>query len=107
LKARFRILVNPPHYDMDIQARLPPALAAIHNFIRIYDPDDINDYDNFFDEEHGCREQQNATGDLANGPPTNQARERGNSRRDEIAALMWADYQRYLAEGGDPVEPLD
>ena len=28
---------------MDIQACLPPALAALHNFIRIHDPDEIVD----------------------------------------------------------------
>ena len=28
---------------MDIRARLPPALAALHNFIRIHDPDEIVD----------------------------------------------------------------
>ena len=43
LKRRFRILVHPPEYSMDIQARLPPALAALHNFIRIHNPDEIVD----------------------------------------------------------------
>jgi hypothetical protein len=33
LKRRFRILIVPPELDMHWQARLPAALAAIHNFI--------------------------------------------------------------------------
>jgi len=41
LKRRFRILQHPPEYDMGIQALILPALAALHNFIRIYDPGDI------------------------------------------------------------------
>jgi hypothetical protein len=27
---------------MHLQARIPPALGAIHNFIRIHDPNEIN-----------------------------------------------------------------
>lgn len=34
LKRQFRILQIPPEYDMHVQARLPVALCAIHNFIR-------------------------------------------------------------------------
>lgn len=33
LKCRFVILTHPPEYSMEIQARIPPALAAVHNFI--------------------------------------------------------------------------
>ena len=56
LKRRFRILQLPPEYDMSIQALIPAALAALHNFIWQYDPDDIqmyndNDNDNDNDDE--------------------------------------------------------
>jgi hypothetical protein len=36
--------MHPPKYAMCIQARIPPALSAIHNFIWIHDPGDINDF---------------------------------------------------------------
>ena len=29
---------------MDTQAEIAPALAAIHNFIREYDSDEVNEY---------------------------------------------------------------
>ena len=44
LKARFTILTSRPRYNLDIVARLPPALAALHNFIRIHDPNEIHEY---------------------------------------------------------------
>ena len=34
---------------MDLQACLPPALAALHNFIHKHDPDDIADFDDVED----------------------------------------------------------
>ncbi|KAF7311999.1 DDE Tnp4 domain-containing protein [Mycena indigotica] len=33
IKKRWRILTIPPAYRMSLQARIPPALAALHNFI--------------------------------------------------------------------------
>jgi hypothetical protein len=38
LKKRFRILLIGPEYDMTIQAQIPAALCALHNFIHIHDP---------------------------------------------------------------------
>ena len=38
------MLLLAPEYDMDIQARVPPALCALHNFICQHDPSDIEDY---------------------------------------------------------------
>jgi hypothetical protein len=33
IKRRFHILLLPPEYKMDIQARIPPALCLVHNVI--------------------------------------------------------------------------
>ena len=33
LKRRFRILLLAPEYNIEIQNRIPAALAALHNFI--------------------------------------------------------------------------
>jgi hypothetical protein len=91
LKRRFRILVCPPEVDMVWQARLPAALAAIHNFIRDHDPLDIEADDGLFDPDPGAH-----TGELADGLPRAAERERANNRRDDIARQMWAQYQAYL-----------
>jgi hypothetical protein len=47
---------------MRIQARIPPALGAIHNFIRIHDPGEIDD----FTYENNINDRQ--AGGLALGP---------------------------------------
>ena len=39
LKQKFWILLLPTEYDMEIQARLPAVLSAIHNFTRDHDPE--------------------------------------------------------------------
>ena len=38
IKWHFKILVIPPEYSMDVQAKVFPALAAIHNCILERDP---------------------------------------------------------------------
>jgi hypothetical protein len=45
LKHHFMILTIPPEFfmAMAIQACIPPALCAVHNFIRIHDPNEIHD----------------------------------------------------------------
>ncbi|KAF8804646.1 hypothetical protein BYT27DRAFT_7035829, partial [Phlegmacium glaucopus] len=40
LKRRFRILLLAPEYSLEIQACIPSALAAIHNFIHLHDPEE-------------------------------------------------------------------
>jgi DDE superfamily endonuclease len=94
LKRRFRILHSPPAYDMDIQSLIPAALAALHNFIRIYDPDDIDtDVDEPIDFRIGPDPRD--VGELG-GNVTPAERVRANARRDTIAASMWEQYQGYL-----------
>jgi hypothetical protein len=43
LKLYFFILTHPPKYSMHLQAQIPPALGAVHNFICIYDLDEIDE----------------------------------------------------------------
>ena len=97
LKNRFSILVIAPHYTMDVQARLAPALAAIHNFIRLYDPDEIKDLiDEAEDIQPGAQMPQ--MGDLAAGPARAAERALADGKRDGIAQDMWAQYQAELTE---------
>ena len=89
LKRRFRILVVPPEINMSLQARVPAALAAIHNFIQEHDPLDFDDED-ILDPDPGT-----CVGELAGGLPRAAERERANHRRDDIAKRMWAQYRSY------------
>jgi len=99
MKRRWRILQLPPEYAMDIQARLPMALCALHNFIHHCDasgPDTIDqdflDGDLpdpiFTDDDMG----DDARGELTDGPADAAERRRADNCCDEIAAAMWADY---------------
>lgn len=95
LKRRFRILVYPAEINMDYQAAIPAALAAIHNFIRIHDPDEIEGFAESDDQERGF-----VGGDLASGQTRPAEKRRANTRRDKIAADMWAQYQAELQARG-------
>ncbi|KIK16370.1 hypothetical protein PISMIDRAFT_73011, partial [Pisolithus microcarpus 441] len=95
LKRRFHILMVPPEYSMHIQARLPPALACIHNFIHTWDPVDI-------DDPEVVQEAQDVgmVGSIADGVPTNAERAWMSAKREEIAARMWASYIAERARRG-------
>jgi hypothetical protein len=95
LKRRFRILVHPAEISMDYQARIPAALAAIHNYIRIHDSDELEDFVDADDIEQGF-----FAGELAEGQTRTAERRRANARRDGIAAEMWEQYQAELQERG-------
>jgi hypothetical protein len=84
---------------MSIQALIPPALAALHNFIREYDPDEIHMYDSDDDDEprdlqHGVH--PGSVGELGAGQVSPDERVRANERRDRIAAAMWEQYQHHI-----------
>jgi hypothetical protein len=76
---------------MSTQARIPPALCAIHNFIRIHDPTEIEESD---DEDIDDCDPNQSRSDLAEGPADREERQRATEYRDNIAATMWEDYGR-------------
>ena len=87
---------------MDVQARVPPAMCALHNFILFHDPSDIDNYVTGSDEEDGDpnpgRTEDNDFGVLANAAVTSGEKTRAEEKRDKIAQEMWDDYQRVLRE---------
>lgn len=107
LKRRFRILTFAPEYDLSIQARIPVAMAAMHNFILTHEPLNIpegpagDDYPeprgDFHDPDHRASSE-----DAIAAEADNQERI-GDARREEIANAMWADYVQLRAERGEPV----
>ena len=84
---------------MDVQAHLPPALAAVHNFIRKYNSSNITDFDDVEDPQPGmCGEGSVAAeGQLAGGLPEVAERRQANERWGRIAQEMWAQYQEELS----------
>ena len=95
LKRRFRILLLAPEYSLQIQARIPAALCAIHNFITIHNPaDDMtltvdDDDDNApFDHDH---EASTAASTEIDTP---------SMKRDCIAQVMWDNYLEICQQRG-------
>ena len=94
-KRRFRILLVAPEFNLDIQARIPAALAAVHNFIRTHNPQDHINTHNFFDPANYSSHRDldyHASAHVA------ASQDRSTLRRDQIAQQMWDDYQRILEE---------
>ncbi|RDB30577.1 hypothetical protein Hypma_006985 [Hypsizygus marmoreus] len=97
LKQRFGILNHAPQYDLDIQALIPPALAATHNFILDHDTDEAANIPDIPDPTPGFTPNCNCNfGTLARGVPTAAEKERARVKRDQIAQAMWESYQALL-----------
>ena len=101
-KRRFKLMVAAPQYSLSTQAKIPAALAALHNFIRIFDPDD-----GALDDDGGDDQSQGASlpgmmgeinQDHLGHYITQVEKDRANERRDNIARAMWEQYQGILAD---------
>ena len=84
---------------MAIQARIPSALAAIHNFIRIHDPEELDETGAFdtADDTPGTRTAIQ-TEYLANGPISRTEAKAAEKLRDRISKQMWESYEQVLRE---------
>ena len=82
---------------MNIQALVPPALAALHNFLQEYNPEEIHGYDDLtFELQMG--QQRELVGELGTGQVMQDETVQANVRQDRIAHEMWEQYQDYLRE---------
>ncbi|KAF8545759.1 hypothetical protein OG21DRAFT_1386753, partial [Imleria badia] len=87
LKKHFRILLLPLPYSLNIQACIPVALCAIHNFIISHTPDEGSIPDGDSDPDDPPQEDTNDSDtDL-------EDEEIGDtSLCDRVASTMWDDY---------------
>ena len=85
---------------MDIQARIPAALAALHNFIMDHDPFDLSEYVETIDPVPGVIVDAANYGLLSEQVPGAAEKSRAERRRDQIAQEMWDDYQALIRERG-------
>jgi hypothetical protein len=116
MKKRWVILTQPLHFTMSVQAHIPPALAALHNFIVGHDSTDVNKY--LYDENGNldCHDKQPGIrraeeidfGRLAATEIISRAEKRqAEAYRDQMAQAMWDDYQRVLTERRDNDMEID
>ena len=92
VKWRFRLLVVAPEYSLKTQAKMVPAICVLHNFIRIYDVDDLPDTPQHSQVQEG---PGNHLGELGGDISTAESN-RASALRDSIAQDMWASYQAYM-----------
>ena len=97
LKRRFWILQLAPEYSFDVQARIPAALCAMHNFIVRFDPlDDEPMHGNTpIDHDHDDHHSDNV--DFPEMGPETDA----SIKRNQIAEGMWQSYLSYCAAEAD------
>ncbi|KAH9012948.1 hypothetical protein EDB83DRAFT_2233525, partial [Lactarius deliciosus] len=84
-KRRFKVLAIAQEYPLRTQVQLVSALAVLHNFIHIYDPNDVT-YD--------AEDRQANTDEPERGAVARDEQRRANDRRERIAKCMWDDYVR-------------
>ncbi|KAF9554698.1 hypothetical protein CPC08DRAFT_766532 [Agrocybe pediades] len=77
-----------------VEPRIPPAVAAVHNFILDHDPDDIYRYREAFSDIDVL---PGTYGVLGTGPARRPEIMRATIRREGIAEDMWRNYQELTA----------
>ena len=92
-------------YDLQTQSKIPAALAALHNFIRTWDSENMA-YDE--DEDNDLNMDVHEDGDRMPISPKNLGsntspveRLHAGAKRDEIAQAMWEVYQEELHIRGE------
>lgn len=111
IKNRWAILTRAPHYDMGVQAKIPAALVALHNFIMEHDAADLDRW--IVDEAAEDLLRGRHRGDIDFGQlatavkVTTAEKRRAEHLRDTLAQDMWEDYQRILAERQDQNDAMD
>jgi hypothetical protein len=91
-------------YSLQTQAKIPAALAVLHNFIRIFDPDDLaeeeEDLGNIEDFTNNLPPEIPITPENLGRHISPAERVRAGEKRDAIAKAMWVDYIEELRARG-------
>jgi hypothetical protein len=98
LKRHFQILLIAPEYDLEVQAWIPVALCAIHNFIQEHDLDEgeMEEGRNAFNENSGNEGEPII--------PEPEGEIVASLLQNQIAQDMWDQYQELLIRRRAPVE---
>ena len=109
LQERFKIMVQGSDQRLEVQARIPVALAAVHNFIRIHDPTDLNSEAEI--KAALAKRDERLRTDLrtaiaagynpnaaatSSSAISSQEKAQAEVAREALAQRMWVDYQDVL-----------
>lgn len=94
-------------YSLRTQSKILGALAALHNFIHIHDPDEHAFDDGNEDDSDQDSDTDNSGSNTLSSPNSqredqlgqdisNAEKDRASARKDEIAKEMWKDYKKEL-----------
>jgi hypothetical protein len=94
LKRKFRILKTAPEYSIDVQGDLVLALTGLHNFARLRDGSQVDDYLESSEEPL----DDDIDVDIQPEPELSQVQSNKvmDRFRDFLAEQMWNDYQDYI-----------
>ena len=95
IKWRFRILLLPVEFPLNIQARLPAALCTLHNFTSTHDND--NDSSNNTSDNTDSDSQDN-NNETPGAEPVPNDDITAKQMHDNIAQAMWDGYMHILRE---------
>ena len=93
LKKHFKVLLLAQEYSFATQAQIVSALAALHNFIITHDPKEISTISP--DEVETDSDADNAWS-IHQASIPREERIRAAVHRDQIALMMWEDYNTRL-----------
>jgi hypothetical protein len=102
VKKRWGILTRPPQFTMDIQAKIPSALAALHNFIMQHNSQDclhyVSNMEDDLDPNPGVV-QQNPHGVLSTQAVNQAEKTQATAYHEHIAQEMWDEYLTHHQPG--------
>ena len=102
LKQWFQIFHFPTNYNIDVQAQIPAALCAVHNFIHNYNKNVCNN-DGYSDELY----LQDDDIPIIQSSGMRDVNDEVKVMWDSIATAMWNDYQAILVSQADIDEDAD
>lgn len=89
MKRRWRIIWETNSFDLETNAKIFAGLAALHNFIRRHDHDDLPEP---WEGEEGEDDTDLGASNVASSSNVVA----GSQLRDQIAETMWSDYQAII-----------
>ena len=87
-------------YSLRTQSKISGAIASLHNFVHVHDPDDLanedGDNDDSDDEAPPVSHAIPNTPENLGGHISQAEKDHSGAKWDEIAQVMWADYMQEL-----------
>lgn len=97
-KRKFRLSTSTPEFELGVQAKIPSALAALFNFVRVHDPAPADEDSRSALYASATNPEQTTPRNPAylGGFISADESRRADARRDAIAEAMWDQYQDEL-----------